>query len=286
MPESDGENNVTMELRDKICMIAGASGTIGGSIARRFLQEGARLALTYNTSLPEHLRAEFSGTSHAPAWFQLDVTNRDQAREVVNQIQSDFSRVDVLVNCAGTVGPIGPLETLDLREWMRAVEINLIGSVNLAQAVLPSMKESGHGKILFFSGGGAAYGRPYFTSYSSSKAALVRFTESLSQELKANNVQVNAIAPGAVNSRMWDDMRAAAGSGGQKLLEELQQMQATGGESPDRAASLAVFLASDRSSGLTGRLFSAIWDDWQHLEDQVNKIASSDIFTLRRIPFS
>jgi len=275
-----------MLLKDKVCLLVGASGTIGASIARRFYDEGARLALTYNTSKPERLALELAGTPDRVGWYQLDVTDRAQVQQVVSQARNDFSHIDVLVNCTGFVGPIGSLETLDIREWTRTIEINLIGSVNLAQAVLPAMKQRGKGKILFFSGGGAAYGRPYFTSYSSSKAALVRFTESLGQELEPTNIQVNAIAPGAVNSRMWDDMRAAAGSGGSKLLEEIKQMEENGGASPSCAAGLAVFLASDRSAGLTGRLFSAIWDDWEHLENHIEKITSSDIFTLRRIPLS
>src|SRR5579862_2328060 len=277
---------MTMELKDKICLVAGASGTIGASIARRFHQEGARLALTYRTSKPERLCSDLDGDRGRATWYQLDITDRAQVQKVIGQAQNDLSPIDVLVNCTGAVGPIGPLETLDIREWIRTIEINLFGSVNLAQAVLPSMKERGRGKLLFFSGGGAAYGRPFFSSYSSSKAALVRFTECLGQELKSSNVQVTAIAPGAVNSRMWDDMRAAAGSGGAKLLEELKQMEETGGASPECAAGLAVFLASHRSDGLTGRLFSAIWDDWEHLENHTDKIAASDIFTLRRIPFS
>jgi 3-oxoacyl-[acyl-carrier protein] reductase len=263
-------------------MVAGASGTIGASVARRFHQEGARLALTYHANKPWNPDPE--GQSGRIAWYPLDVADHGQVREVMSRAQGDFSPLDVLVNCTGAMGPIGPLETLDLREWARAFEINLFGSVNLAHAALPEMKRRGRGKILFFSGGGAAYGRPNFSSYSSSKAALVRFTETLGQELKASNIQVNAIAPGAVYSRMWDEMRAATDSGGPKLLEELKQMEDTGGVSPERAAGLAVFLASERSAGLTGRLFSAVWDDWEHLEDQVQKIASSDIFTLRRIP--
>jgi NAD(P)-dependent dehydrogenase (short-subunit alcohol dehydrogenase family) len=273
-----------MELENKVCLIAGASGTIGKNIARRFYDEGALLALTFNTRMPERLNLDLEGPQDRVVWYELDVSNYDQVQRVVSQAQNEFSHIDILVNCTGAVGPIGPLETLDIRDWVRAFEINLFGSVNLAKAVLPAMKERGQGKILFLSGGGAAYGRPYFTSYSSSKAALVRFTESLGEELKSTNIQVNAIAPGAINSRMWDDMRAAAGSGGSKHLQELKKMEDSGGESPARAAGLAVFLASDRSVGLTGRLFSAIWDDWEHLENYVDKIASSDIFTLRRIP--
>ena len=212
-----------MELENKICMVVGASGTIGASIARRFYHEGARLALTYHSSKPEQFCSELVGKPDRVLWYQLDITDPDQVRQVTRQAQSDLSDLDVVVNCTGAVGPIGPLETLDIREWIRAIDINLFGSVHLAQAVLPAMKERGRGKILFFSGGGAAYGRPFFSSYSSSKAALVRFTESLGQELKSNNIQVNAIAPGAGEQpHVGRYARAAAGSGGAKLLEELE----------------------------------------------------------------
>jgi 3-oxoacyl-[acyl-carrier protein] reductase len=146
------------------------------------------------------------------------------------------------------------------------------------------MKGRGGGKIILFSGGGAAYGRPFFTPYSASKAAVVRFTESLADELEPANIQVNAVAPGPVNSGMWTEMRAAGGLGGSALLSELKKMDQSGGASPDRAAGLAVFLASSRSDRLTGRLLSAIWDDWEHLENHMGKIAASDVWTLRRIP--
>jgi NAD(P)-dependent dehydrogenase (short-subunit alcohol dehydrogenase family) len=108
----------------------------------------------------------------------------------------------------------------------------------------------------------------------------------LAQELEEANIQVNAVAPGPVESRMWDEMRAAGAAGGPKLLEELKRMDETGGAAPDRAAGLALFLASERSGRLTGRLLSALWDDWEHLEDQIDKIATSDVWTLRRVPLN
>jgi 3-oxoacyl-[acyl-carrier protein] reductase len=203
---------------------------------------------------------------------------------VIRQIRTDFAGIDVLVNCSGIQGPIGPLETLNMAEWAKTVETNLLGSVYLAWAVLPIMKERGRGKIILFSGGGAAYGQPYFASYSSSKAAVVRFAESLAQELDAANIQVNAIAPGPVRSRMWDEMRAAGEAGAPKLPEELKRMEETGGTSPDGAVALAVFLASDGSNRLTGRLLSAVWDDWEHFADRMNEIVASEVFTLRRVP--
>ncbi len=146
------------------------------------------------------------------------------------------------------------------------------------------MLASGGGKIILFSGGGAAYARPHFTAYGASKAALVRFTESLSVELADKNIRVNAIAPGPVKSRMWDELRVSGSAGGPKAIEELRSMDATGGVPPERAAALALFLASDRSNGLSGRLISAVHDKWEELGPHISDIMSSDAGTLRRVP--
>jgi NAD(P)-dependent dehydrogenase (short-subunit alcohol dehydrogenase family) len=272
-----------MELRDKVCLIAGGSGTIGAAVARHFQREGAHLALTCQSGKPKRSEEALLETSAGARWYPLDVTDRDQVQDTVDRVSRDLGGIDVLVNCTGVIGPIGPIEALDIEQWVRAIEINFLGSVHLARAVLPLMKQRGRGKLIFFSGGGAAYGRAYFTSYSSSKAALVRFTESLAQELQTANIQVNAVAPGPVESRMWEEMRSAGNSGGPKLVEELSRMRKTGGVSPDLAAGLTVFLASDRSDRITGRLLSAVWDDWEHLDGKIEKIASSDAWTLRRV---
>jgi 3-oxoacyl-[acyl-carrier protein] reductase len=273
-----------VKLANKVCVIVGASGAIGSAVARRFYAEGAHLALTFLTAKPQTLCEELSRGPGRAACYRLDASDWMNVQAVIRQIRADFAGIDVLVNCSGIQGPIGPLEALDMAEWAKTIETNLFGSVYLARAVLPIMKERGRGKIILFSGGGAAYGRPYFTSYSSSKAAVVRFAECLGQELEAANIQVNAIAPGPVRSRMWDEMRAAGEAGGPKLLEELKRMDESGGTSPDRAAGLIVFLASDGSNRLTGRLLSAVWDDWEHLANRMDEIAASEVFTLRRVP--
>jgi 3-oxoacyl-[acyl-carrier protein] reductase len=273
-----------MELLNKVCVVAGASGAIGVAIARRLHAEGAHLALTYRTVKPQKLCEELSRGPGRSACYELDVTDCLRVERVIRQIRIDFEGIDVLVNCTGIQGPIGPLETLDALEWARTIETNLLGSVYLARAVLPGMKERGRGKIILFSGGGAAYGRPYFTAYSSSKAAVVRFAESLALELEATDIRVNTVAPGPVKSRMWDEMRAAAQAGGPKLEEELKGMEETGGVSPDRAAGLVAFLASDRSQRVTGRLLSAVWDDWEDFAKGMEGIATTEAFTLRRVP--
>jgi 3-oxoacyl-[acyl-carrier protein] reductase len=83
---------------------------------------------------------------------------------------------------------------------------------------------------------------------------------------------------------MWDEMRAASGAGGPKLLDELRKMDETGGASADHAAALTAFLASDRSNQVTGRLVSAVWDDWENLAEHAEKLAGSEAWTLRRLP--
>jgi NAD(P)-dependent dehydrogenase (short-subunit alcohol dehydrogenase family) len=274
-----------MDLENKVCLIAGASGAIGSAVARRFSREGARLALTYRRERPQRLEEEFAGGRQV-SFYPLDITDWEQVQATVRRVETEFSGLDVLVNCTGIVGPIGRFEDTDPGEWNRALEVNLAGSVNLARAALPALRRRGRGKIIFFSGGGAAYGRPYFTAYSSAKAALVRFTESLAQELAGSDIQVNAVAPGAIKSRMWDEMRAAGKAGGPRLLEELRNMEETGGASADRAAALTAFLASDRSNQLTGRLVSAVWDDWENLETHAEKLAAPEVWTLRRVPLN
>lgn len=273
-----------MSSDTKVCLVVGATGAIGRAITKRFSEDSARLALTYH-SVPTGARVEKSRETRSETkLYRLNITNLAEVDAVVREVDADFSGIDVLINCAGVIGPIGRLQDTDPSEWNRALEVNLTGAVNLARAVLPVFQRRGHGKMIFFSGGGAAYGRPFFTAYSSAKAALVRFVESLAQELEGADIQVNAIAPGPVMSRMWEEMRAAGSAGGPKLLAELAQMEETGGASADRAAALAAFLASNRSNRVTGKLISAIWDDWASIESKMDKLVESEAWTLRRIP--
>lgn len=271
-----------MQLNDKVCLIAGASGAIGSAIAGRFQREGARLALTSRSGAAESLL--LSAKDGDSLCFALDVRDWNEVDRVTGTIVKRWGRIDVLVNGTGIIGPIGLLSQSDVRSWRNAVEVNLIGAFHLLRAVVPIMLRAGKGKIIQLSGGGAGYGRPYFTAYSAAKAALVRLTESLAEELRQNRIDVNAIAPGPVKSRMWEDLRAAGDAAGHKAISELQQMDTKGGVSPEVAAELAVFLASDRSNGLTGRLISAVHDNWNEVESRIPHLISPDAWTLRRVP--
>jgi NAD(P)-dependent dehydrogenase (short-subunit alcohol dehydrogenase family) len=267
------------ELQNKVCLIVGVTGTLGTAVAQSFSQAGARLALTGRTAIPEA-----AGQQAQSLRLKLDIRSRNEVQSALRRVREELGSLDVVVNCSGIQGPIGPAQTIDPEEWVRAIEINLFGCFYLAHAAIPIMLAQGGGKIIFFSGGGATSARPFFSAYGTAKAATVRLTETLAEELSGKGVQINAIAPGAVHSRMWNEMRAAGAAGGQKLLEELEQMDRSGGVPPERAASLALFLASNRSGNLTGRLISAVYDKWEEMEPRIASIMSTEAGTLRRVP--
>ena len=139
------------------------------------------------------------------------------------------------------------------------------------------------GKIINFSGGGATSARPHFSAYGASKTAVVRLTETIAEENKPFNIQINAIAPGAVNTRMTGEVISAGKEAGEKGLAEAVKQLETGGTPLEKPANLAVFLASGESDGITGRLISAVWDDWQVIAKQTAQSKSGDLYTLRRI---
>jgi NAD(P)-dependent dehydrogenase (short-subunit alcohol dehydrogenase family) len=144
------------------------------------------------------------------------------------------------------------------------------------------MIHQGGGKVINLSGGGATSPRPYFSAYAASKSAVVRLTETLAEELKPFNIQVNAIAPGAVYTKMTREILAAGSAAGERALAEARRVQEEK-TTPKAAAKLALFLASPESGGLTGRLISAVWDDWRSLPSRLEEVMVSELYTLRRI---
>src|SRR5208282_1491936 len=171
----------------------------------------------------------------------------------------------------------------DLGDWAAAIETNLMGTVFSIRAVLPRMLERRKGVIVNFSGGGAVQPLPRFSAYGASKAAVVRLTETLAEEVAESGVRINAIAPGAVNSRLLDQVLAAGERAGVSFYAKALEQKAQGGTPPERAAELALFLASAEGKEVSGRLISAVWDDWKSLPGRAGELRSSALFTLRRI---
>jgi NAD(P)-dependent dehydrogenase (short-subunit alcohol dehydrogenase family) len=272
-----------MKLQGKVAIVTGAGRGIGKAIALAFAREGAYLVLA-SRSFPEvaATAAEVRHQTRRALPTRTDVSRRQEVETMVARTLAEFGRIDILVNNAAVQPPVGPLWENDADEWLRTILINLGGVFLCCRAVTPVMIRQGDGKVINLSGGGATSPRPYFSAYAASKSAVVRLTETLAEELKPSNIQVNAIAPGAVYTKMTEDVLAADSPAGEQALtlaRRVKQQKVT----PETAADLAVFLASDESDGLTGRLISAVWDDWRSLPSHLTEVMTSELYTLRRI---
>lgn len=274
-----------MQLENKTCIITGGGRGIGKAIAIAFAREGASLVLASRTR-PELEAARREITDSFDTTVEIlpaDVSRPVEVKKLADHALKRLGTVDVLVNCAGIYGPIGLATESDSRKWLQAVRINLFGTFLCSRAVLPEMMKKKRGKIINLSGGGAVSPFPRFSAYSASKAAVVRLTETLAEEFREYNIDINAIAPGGVNTRLLDEVLAAGEAAGKDFLQKSVRQKEEGGTSPEKPAELAVFLASSRSDGLTGRLLSAVWDNWRDIPKHLPEIMSSDIYTMRRI---
>lgn len=206
-------------------------------------------------------------------------------RLLSKKFKKTYKKIDVLINCAGVYGPIGQFHTNNLQDWQSAVQINLLGTANVCHAFLPLMLKKKKGKIVNLSGGGAVQPFPNFSSYAVSKAAVVRFTENLAKEYKDKNIQVNAVSPGAINTLFLDQViKAGAKKVGTEFYQKSVEQKKTGGDSPELAAELMLFLCSKFAHNLTGKLIAAKWDSWKNFtKEQVEKFNQKSDFSLRRI---
>ncbi|HEY0552400.1 MAG TPA: SDR family oxidoreductase, partial [Verrucomicrobiae bacterium] len=213
-----------------------------------------------------------------------DVSKEIQVNDVVEFALREFGSVQVLVANAGVYGPMGPTESVDLKEWRQALDINLFGVLLPARALIPHFKKEGGGKIVVLSGGGATNPLPNISCYAASKAAAVRLMETLAEELRDFHVDVNAVAPGALKTRLVEQVLAAGPEKVGKAFFAKNKKWAEEGATPlELGAGLCVYLASKESDGITGKLFSAQWDPWRTMHMHREELAKSDIYCLRRI---
>jgi 3-oxoacyl-[acyl-carrier protein] reductase len=278
-----------MELQGRSAIITGASLGLGRAIGAAFARAGASVLLVARDAgnlreTEDELRPLATLPGQIVTSRSADVSDPASCADVVAQAHDLLPGLTVLVNNAGVYGPMGRVEDNDWGEWVRATQINLFGTVLMSRAVLPYFRAQGYGKIVNLSGGGATAPLPHFSAYAASKAAVVRFTETLAEEARDARVDVNAIAPGALNTRLLDQVLTAGPERvGREFYRRALKQQADGGAPLERGAALAVFLASPASDGITGRLLSALWDDWAALPAHRETLARTDVFTLRRI---
>lgn len=269
-----------MQLKGRKALVTGAGRGIGRAIALALARAGAQVALLARTRAQlEEVAAELGGEGSLV--LAADLAREREVREALGRLEAAWGGVDILVNNAGVLGPIGPTYRVDATAWLQTLQINLGGCFLCTHLLLPGMVVRGYGKVINLSGGGAVTPRPWFSAYSASKAGVVRFTETLAAEVAQYHIDVNAIAPGAVNTRMLAEVLGAGELAGPQAQAEAQRQLEEGGVDPARPAALAVYLASARSDGLSGRLFSAVWDDWEALD--VGRVMKTDHYTVRRV---
>ena len=270
----------------KIALITGATRGLGKFLAGRFWDAGLNLCLVARNEHDLRKTAAFLSErkDQKVSTFVCDLGDPALVSELTAKIREHFHHLDVLVNNAAIQGPIGPLWENDLLAWQQAVQVNLLSPVVLCRAFVPGMRENGGGSIINLSGGGATGPRANFSAYATAKGALVRFSETLAEETRHMGIRVNCIAPGAMKTDMLGEVLSkGADSAGEREFVLANKVFAEGGASMDRVADLALFLASDISAGITGKLISAVWDPWESLPDHLEDLNGTDIYALRRI---
>jgi len=235
-----------MVLESKVALITGGASGIGAGIAKRFVQEGGVVAICdIDAQTGAKTALEIGGKIH---FFKLNISDEEQVRKTVEDIQKQFSRIDILINNAGITN-----DKLILRmtkeDWERVININLTGTFLVTKAAIRYMIKQRYGKIVNIASVIGLIGNPGQANYAASKAGIIGLTKSAAKELAARNITVNAIAPGFINTKMTDIIP-------EEIKQAYLKMIPMGrfGETDD-VANLALFLSSDQSSYITGQVF-------------------------------
>lgn len=280
-----GQSIQGSRLKDRNAIITGASRGFGCAIAARLRQEGANVLLVSRSveALLDAKRKIGCTEDSAVYVYPIDLRDERAPKRIIEVANTLWPKLDILVNNAAILGPIGPFQENNWTEWRNTIETNLLAPVALTQLALKWMRSGEDGTIINISGGGAAGPRPGFSAYACSKTALVRFTEGVAAEVAGRGIRVNCVAPGVMNTEMLKQIILAGRerSGDQEYQRALAAD--SNSEAIKRAVELVVFLASPESRGITGRFISAVWDQWMDLGSRVGELHDSDIYTLRRI---
>ena len=249
-----------MQLEGKVAIVTGGGKGIGRAISLAFAREGADVVVAARTeSSLKEVAAEIEATGRKSLVVVTDLSKPESPLTLVDRTLEKFGRVDVLVNNSGTEGPIDNVADMDLEGWNELLAVNLTGAMLCARYVLEkSMIPRRSGVIINLSSAAGRKGLPKRSAYSSSKFAIIGFTQSLASEVGKYGIRVNSIAPGAVEGerieRVFNIMAKNLGISYEQIVESSNARAALGRMvKPEEVAALAVFLASEQSSGITGQ---------------------------------
>ena len=270
------------KLDGRVALITGGGRGIGRAIALAYAAEGARLSISARTAseLDETAQQVSGRFGNEVITVLADVSDRSQVDAAVARTLDHYGAIDVMVNNAGNIGPVAKAWDCDPEDWARTISVHLMGVFYGCRAVIPSMLQRGSGRIVNMSG----VGGPNMTAYDAAKIAIVNFTENLALELADTPITVNAISPGSIHTRMWEETRdLALAIGDTATYDRGVQVTSGQGASIERAAELAVFLGSDDCGRLSGRLIRAFADKFEEFPNQTEEIMGSEAYLLRRV---
>jgi NAD(P)-dependent dehydrogenase (short-subunit alcohol dehydrogenase family) len=262
-------------------VVTGSSTGIGRALVSRLLGEGHNvwgLARSDQSKFAPSEKGVFASS-------RCDVANWAEVENAAKQVGTVWKFVDGLVCCAGSHGEVGPAVRADPARWSATVRANLDGTFNAIRAFHGMMvRAPRRAKIVCFAGGGATKSRSNFSGYGVAKTGIVRLVETIAEEEIQAPLDINAVAPGAIATRLTDEIIALGPDiAGQAEFDSAVKQKAGGGASMERALDLVEWLLSPKSDGITGKLLSAPWDPWHGLAEHVGNLARSDVYTLRRI---
>jgi NAD(P)-dependent dehydrogenase (short-subunit alcohol dehydrogenase family) len=262
-------------------VVTGSSTGIGRALVLRLLGGNHRIWGLARSDQSELV----SGSKGAFGASICDVANWRDVESAFLEIDAQWAHIDGLVCCAGSHGEVGPAVRADPARWSATVRANLDGTFNSIRAAHGRLARApGRAKIVCFAGGGATKARSNFSGYGVAKTGIVRLVETIAEEEIHSPLDINAVAPGAIATRLTDEIIALGPDvAGRGEYDSALKQKAGGGASLDRALDLVEWLLSPKSDGITGRLLSAPWDPWDGLSEHVRDLAGTDVYTLRRI---
>lgn len=276
-----------MKLEGRKIVISGGSVGIGLAISKKIALEGGTVIMCARNknNLINAIKElkEISNRDHY--YFDTDVSKLEDVQILAKWVKRKFGEIHGLVNCAGVYGPIGKSTTVDMKEFLKTIEINLMGTIYMCSEFSTIFSSQFRKKIINISGGGAAASFPNYSAYATSKVAIVRFTENLSIELKDDDFDVNCIGPGFVSTRIHQKtLEVGPEIAGEEFYENtVRQLEGFGSVPPEKAANLTSFLLSDDSNNISGKFLSAPWDSWEDESFQELLKTDKNFATLRRI---